>query len=98
LAALLTNLGTPAGTLVMIATPVVGRDQHPVIMQYDSGEPHEGGAALAMLPEGFSGPSGDALVLALSEAVVQADGRMRDLRSMSLLDRQRTETLLDQYE
>jgi len=82
LAALLNNLGTPAGTLVMMATPV-GRDQVPRLMQFDNGAEGPDTGARATLPAGFSGPSESDLVLALSQAVVSPDGRMSDLRSMS---------------
>src|SRR5262249_26474961 len=63
LAALLANLNTPAGTLVMMAKPI-GRDQVPMLMQFDSGV--EGGGAEApmmLLPAGFSGPNENDLVL-----------------------------------
>lgn len=93
LAALLNNLQTPAGTLLMIATPI-GRDQVPMLMQFDSGAPAAEYAMPAMLPEGFSGPSGSDLALALAQAVVGPDGRMSDLRSMSQSDRKQTEALL----
>jgi hypothetical protein len=98
LAALLANLETPAGTLVVVAKPI-GRDQVPMLMQFDSGV--EGGGVEAptmLLSNGFSGPNENDLVLALSDAVVSADGRMSDLRSMSQPDRRRTELLLDKLE
>lgn len=98
LAAMLNNLGTPSGRLVMMARPI-GRDQVPRLMQFDNGDDASGGGGGPMtLPDGFSGPSEGDLVLALSAAVVSADGRMSDLRSMSRPNRQRTELLLDELE
>jgi hypothetical protein len=97
LAAMLNNLVTPSGTLLMIATPV-GRDQIPMLMQFDNGMETAETAPPSALPDGFSGPSEGDLVLALSAAVVTPDGRMSDLRLMSRPDRQRTELLLDKLE
>jgi hypothetical protein len=97
LAALIANLNTPAGTLVMMAKPV-GRDQMPMLMQFDSGIEGGGVEVPTMpLPDGFYSNEND-LVLALSDAVVSADGRMSDLRSMSQPNRRRTELLLDELE
>jgi hypothetical protein len=62
----------------------IGRDQVPMLMQFDNGDDASGGGGGPMtLPDGFSGPSEGDLVLALSAAVVSADGRMSDLRLMS---------------
>jgi hypothetical protein len=94
LAALLNNLQAPAGRLLIIATPI-GRDQVPVLMQFDAGEGDADIPVLASLPDGFGGPSGNDLALALSEAVVGRDGRLSDLRTMSTIDRKKTEALLD---
>jgi anti-sigma factor RsiW len=97
LAALLNNLQTPAGTLLMIATPV-GRDQVPMLMQFDNGEPAVAYSAPAVLPAGFAGPSGNDLAVALAQAVVGKDGRMSDLRTMSQRDRMQTEALLQEIQ
>jgi anti-sigma factor RsiW len=93
LAAMLTNLQTPAGTLLIMVAPA-GPDQAPMLLQFDNGEAG-GRAEPAVVPAGFSSPSGSDLALALSQAVVGPDGRMSDLRSMSQPLRQHTETLLD---
>ena len=96
LAALLNNLGTPAGTLLMMATPV-GPNQVPVLMQFDDGrEPDD--TPLGMLPTEFAESSEGDLVLELSAAMVAADGRMTDLRVMPAADRRRAETLLTALE
>lgn len=92
LAALLNNLQAPSGRLLMIATPI-GRDQVPMLMEFVSGMP-AGDEVLPALPEGFSGPSGSDLALALAQAVVRPDGRLSDFRSMSQSDRTQTEALL----
>ena len=97
LAAMLNNLGTPAGTLLIMATPV-GSDQNPMLMQFDSGEAGAPAGEAAVVPAGFAGPSRDDLVIALSEAMVNSDGRMRDLGSMSRLDRRRAEGFLHELE
>jgi anti-sigma factor RsiW len=93
LAAMLNNLRTPAGTLLIMAAPA-WPDQAPMLLQFDNGEAG-GSAEPAAVPAGFSSPSGSDLALALSLAVVGPDGRMSDLQSMSQLRRQHAEALLD---
>lgn len=94
LAALLANFEAPEGRLLILATPV-GRDEAPMLMQFGSAENDSDREGPMTLPAGFSGPSGEDLTLALSDAVVRPDGRVGDLRSMSAPDRLHTEAILD---
>jgi len=97
LEALLNNLGTPAGTLIMLASPV-GKNQGSLVMQYDpTAMGPENGAGISV-PTGFSDPTGLELVQALADVMVMRDGRMTDLRAMSQLNRKRAEALLDQIQ
>jgi hypothetical protein len=96
LAAMLTNLRTPAGTLFIIAAPA-GPDQAPVLLQFDSGEAGSP-AEPAAVPAGFFSPNGSDLALELSQAVVGPDGRLSDLRSLSQPRRQEAEALLDKIQ
>jgi hypothetical protein len=98
LAALINHLGTPAGTLLLMATPV-GTDQVPMLMQFDGEGAGEGEESEALvLPAGFAAPTEQDLVLALSDAIIDRDGRMSDLRLMSLSDQKRTKALLQELE
>jgi hypothetical protein len=101
LAALINNLDTSAGTLLVVATPV-GRDQNPMLMQFDNGDSAAATSGPTAVPVGFmdfSGPvSEHDLVLALSEAVMRPDGRMSDLGSMSQIERKHTVDLLNKIE
>jgi hypothetical protein len=93
LAAMLTNLQRPVGTLWIFAAPA-GPGQAPMLLQFDNGEVG-GNSEPAAVPAGFSSPSGNDLALALSQAVVGPDGRLSELRSMSEPRRQQAEALLD---
>ncbi len=98
LAALLNNLRAPAGTLWILATPLGPPNQAPMLMQLGSDGTFGGPERPMALPAGFTGPSGDDLAFALSEAVVRPDGRVVDLRSMSRRDRQHTEAILGEIQ
>jgi anti-sigma factor RsiW len=92
LAALISTLQAPAaGHLWILATPV-GKDESPIMMQFGD---DTGAAVVAVLPNGVDGPSASDLALALSQAVVSRDGRLTALGSMSMVDRKRTEALLE---
>ena len=93
LAAMLNNLHTPAGTLLIIATPA-GPDQVPLLLQFDNGEAGNTSEP-AELPAGFSSPSGSALALELLQALEGPDGRMYELSSMSRPLREHAEALMD---
>jgi hypothetical protein len=102
LAALLNNLHTSAGTLLLMATPV-GANENPMLMQFEGegtgvGAGESDDAEALALPAGFAGPTEQDLVLALSDAIIGRDGRMSDLRLMPLSDQQRTKKLLDDLE
>jgi len=97
LESLLNNLGQPAGTLLIIATPV-GRNQDPMLMQFDSAAVGFETGGPVRIPSGFSGPTERDLVEALAQTMVAADGRMSDLRAMTLVKRQRAEALLDEIQ
>jgi hypothetical protein len=94
LAALLQNLGSPAGTLFVLATPV-GNDKDSMVMQFDNGGTQETGPGTVM-PADFAPPTESDLVRALDSSLVTADGRISDVRNMSDRDRRYTESLLDQ--
>jgi hypothetical protein len=96
LAAMLTNLRTPAGTLFIIAAPA-GPDQAPMLLQFDSGETGSP-AEPAAIPAGFFSPNGSDLALELSQAVVGPDGRLSDLRTLSRPRREEAEALLDKIQ
>jgi hypothetical protein len=97
LEALLNNLVTPAGTLIMLASPV-GSNRDSMVMQFDPTAmgPESGGPVV--VPNGFSGPSELDLVRALADTMVTHDGRMSDLRAMSQPERKRAEALLDEIQ
>jgi hypothetical protein len=97
LESLLNNLGQPAGTLLIIATPV-GRNQDSMLMQFDSAAVGFESGGPVRIPLGFSGPTERDLVEALAQTMVAADGRMSDLRAMSHVKRQRAEALLDEIQ
>ena len=97
LESLLNNLGEPAGTLLLVATPD-GRE--PTLMRFHSG-PMDGRDETVAIPVSFSGPAGRTegyLAAALSEAMVGADGRVHGSGGMSPVARERTEALLDEIE
>lgn len=93
LAALLNNLGTPAGTLYVLAAPA-GTDGDPTVMQFDN----DGLAVLAsgVMPAQFAAPSESDLVQALDSSLVSPDGRVTDIRRMSATERLYTDSLVDQ--
>jgi anti-sigma factor RsiW len=98
LAAMLKNFERPAGTMVVIATPV-GRDQMPMLMQVNGPSDAITRAIDPLtLPAGFSGPSEGELAFALANAVVRPDGRVGDLRSMSHRARAQTQAILDEMQ
>lgn len=97
-AAILDKLEAPSGALFIIATPV-GPGQAPMLMRVgESSDVTTRTVDPAGLPRGFSGPSEGELAVALSQAVVSPDGRVRDLRSMSRSVRKDTEALLDEIQ
>ena len=97
LESLLNNLGTSAGTLLIVATPV-GRNQDSMLMQFDSAAVGFETGGPVRVPAGLSGPTERDLVEELAQTMVARDGRMSDLRSMSVVKRQRAEALLDEIQ
>ena len=97
-AALLNNFSAPTGRMLVIATPV-GRAQVRMLMQADgASDMISPSLDPQTLPAGFSGPSGESLALALADAVVRPDGRVRELKSMPPLARQQTEAILNEIQ
>jgi anti-sigma factor RsiW len=95
LAALMSNLGSPAGTLFLIATPVSGNGDW-VVMQVDDGRPQASRAMTALVrPASAERLSERELVDRLSDAVTRK-GRLIDLNEMHPMDRMYTEALLDE--
>lgn len=94
LAALISNLNSPAGTLFVEATPL-GKDQHSMLMlvNNDLVMPDDSlpGGVVPMVVRYVSEQE---IVGALSEAMTR-DGRLLELRSMSVQQRRYTESLLD---
>lgn len=93
LAALLNNLGTPAGTLFVLAAPT-GNDSDTMVMQFDNDG--EGGRAAGVMPAQFVSPTESDLVQALDSSLVNRDGRVADFRRMSATERLYTDSLVDQ--
>ncbi len=95
LAALLNNLGSPAGTLFVVATPE-GQDADSRLMQFgNAGGAMKRGITDVALPAEFRSPSESQLVGALGSLVAH-DVRVMDIRSMSSEERQEIETLLSE--
>jgi hypothetical protein len=95
LAALISNLNSPAGTLFVEATPLGGRDQHSMLMVVNNDlmmpdDSLPGG----VVPMVVRYASEQEIVGALSDAMTH-DGRLLELRSMSAQQRRYTESLLD---
>jgi hypothetical protein len=95
LAALISNLNSPAGTLFVEATPISGKDRNSMLMQVgnDLVMPDESFGAGAM-PVVLRYVSEQEFVGALSDAMTR-DGRLLELRSMTEQQRRYTEGLLD---
>jgi hypothetical protein len=95
LAALLNNLGSPAGTLFVLATPV-GNDKNSMIMQFDNGTGGQNAGPTTVMPAEFVSPTESELVRALDSSLVTPEGRITDVRAMSEKNRRYTEGLLEQ--
>jgi hypothetical protein len=94
LALVLEKLERPAGQLFIRATPV-GPHQVPMWMRViDDGAPLGSVADRELQPLDLYGPSEGDLAVALSDSVIRADGRVRDLRSMPKAARVETEEQL----
>jgi len=91
LSALITNLGSRAGTLLIEATPV-GDDKDSMLMEVDTGNQRADGDVVVPAMLGF--PTERDLVDALNQAVVP-QGRLVELSAMPEVERRYTESLLD---
>jgi hypothetical protein len=91
LSALITNLGSSAGRLLVEATPV-GDDKDSMLMEVDSGNQRADGDVVIPAMLGF--PTERDLVDALNQAVVP-QGRLVELSAMPEVERKYTESLLD---
>jgi hypothetical protein len=91
LSALITNLGSSAGRLLIEATPV-GDDKDSMLMELDTGNQRADGSAVMPAMLGF--PTERDLVNALNQAVVP-QGRLVELAAMPEIERRYTESLLD---
>jgi anti-sigma factor RsiW len=95
LAALMSNLGSPAGTLFLIAAPVTG-DSDWVLMQVNDGRPLASRATAALVVRVSAERLTEReLVGRLAEAVMPK-GRLVNLHEMPRIDREYTEALLDE--
>jgi hypothetical protein len=95
LAALITNLNSPAGTLFVEATPISGKDRESMLMQVGNDLLEADDATSAgTVPVVLRYASEQELVGALTDAMTR-DGRLLELRSMSEQQRRYTEGLLD---
>jgi|RhiMethySRZTD1v2_1073278.scaffolds.fasta_scaffold46705_5 hypothetical protein len=90
LSALITNLGTPVGSLFVYATPA-GSNLDSMLLQVDDSESSRFTAALAS----YDAPTQADLVDALTDTVTH-DGRLLDLSRMHPDTRRYAEALLDQ--
>ena len=95
LAALLSNLTEPAGTLFVVATPV-GQDRDSMVMQFDNGRPSVKNREGATMPERFDTPTDNELVQALDLSLVTREGRFVDVRSMSAKDRRNADLIFEE--
>ncbi len=95
LAALISNLNSPAGTLFVEATPLGGKDRSSMLMlvNNDLAVPDESMSAGAV-PVVLRYATEQEFVGALSDAMTH-DGRLLELRSMTAQQRRYTEGLLD---
>lgn len=93
LAAMLNNMGSRAGTLFVVATPV-GRDRDSVVMQFDNGETSPT-PRTSVVPAQILLPSDIELVQWL-DTLIRPDGRLVDVRKLSASDRSRLEGLLEE--
>jgi hypothetical protein len=93
LAGVYNNLGTSAGTLLVVATPVDDPRNSMLMQVVDSSSDASGHAAPAVAPTDLGFASEADLVRALAEAVTQ-DGRLVDLGSMPKANRDYAEKLL----
>jgi hypothetical protein len=95
LAALISNLNSPAGTLFVEASPLTGKDRQSMLMEVNNDlvmpdDSLPSGAVPVVLRYG----SEQEFVGALSDAMTR-DGRLLELRAMSAQQRRYTEGLLD---
>lgn len=94
LAALMNNLRRPAGTVILMATPI-GHDQEATLMLLDNGGSDGSGAGLGTLPPEFTTQTDRDLVEALTD-VVTDKGRLVNLDSMQPDARRYAEWLMDE--
>ena len=98
LAALISNLGSPAGMLFVYAAPS-GNNGDSVLLQFggDSDAPRASSVATALARSSFSqGLSREAELANELADLVTRQGRIIDLSTMHPTDRRRTEDLMDQ--
>jgi hypothetical protein len=95
LAALISNLNSPAGTLFVEATPLSGRDRSSMLMQVNNDlVMPDDSLPGSVVPVVLRYATEQEFVGALSDAMTR-DGRLLELRSMSAQQRRYTEGLLD---
>jgi hypothetical protein len=94
LAALMNNLRRPAGTVILMATPI-GHDQEATLMMLDNGGSGAAGQGLGTLPPEFTTQTDRDLVEALTD-VVTDKGRLVNLNAMQPDARRYAEWLMDE--
>ncbi|HYN07895.1 MAG TPA: zf-HC2 domain-containing protein [Vicinamibacterales bacterium] len=94
LAALMNNLRRPAGTVILMATPI-GHDQEATLMMLDNGGSGGAGQGLGTLPPEFMAQTDRDLVEALTDVVTEK-GRLVDLNAMPPDARRYAEWLMDE--
>jgi putative zinc finger protein len=94
LAALMNNLRRPAGTVILMATPI-GHDQEATLMLLDNGDSDAEGSGLGTLPPEFTPQTDRDLVEALTD-VVTDKGQLVNLSAMQPDARRYAEWLMDE--
>jgi Putative zinc-finger len=94
LAALMNNLRRPAGTVILMATPI-GHDQEATLMLLDNGDTDVEGPGLGTLPPEFTTQTDRDLVEALTD-VVTNKGQLVNLNAMQPDARRYAEWLMDE--